>query len=235
MSCYPIDRLNKLYENFPRELRYILDERIQELLDTLPKLQVTFDGERFSLNKEEKKQDQTLLTIRDELAEFLNIPVGVYNADVITQGIYKYLNDNNLEIDLNLYKSDEKLCKLFEIDGTQPLNYSSFRCLPSKHYILEKDPAFVDIIGHVENRHFEPKHIALGVADVITNEPKYTVVPNNICKFASLVNHVTYVSPYAHLEPDYTKNIAKQFDIEEEKGIVENELHKKIMNKLNTN
>jgi hypothetical protein len=134
MSCYPIDHLNKLYENFPRELRYILDERIDELLNTLPEVTVTLKNKRFVLIDVNEHSDNT---IRDE-----------------------------------------------------------------------------------------PPNIDVGVADVITNEPKYTVVPNTICKFANLVNHVTYVSPYAHVEPDYTKNIKKQFDIEETNSIT----HKESLN-----
>lgn len=122
MSYYPIDHLNKLYENFPRELRYILDERIEELLNTLPKLQVTFDGERFVLNNEEK--NITTQFNNDEKKDYYNLP---------------------------------------------PLNLEVVPCL---------------------------------------------------------VNHVNPVSPYVHLEPNYTKNIAKQFDIEETNSIT----HKESLN-----
>lgn len=44
-----MERLRELYDNFPKELRYILDGRIEDLLDTLPPLDIRFENSRFKI------------------------------------------------------------------------------------------------------------------------------------------------------------------------------------------
>ncbi len=94
---------------------------------------------------DEKKVDiKSLARISKELFDFLNFPWGsdgkngcIVHFNVITEGIYKYLHDNDLESGVsNVYDTDEKICKLFEIDGSEPLSFFSYNEVPYKHYNL---------------------------------------------------------------------------------------------------
>jgi hypothetical protein len=94
------------------------------------------------LSDQENVDIKSLARISKEVFDFLNLPFGsngedgcIVHFNVITEGIYKYLHDNNLVSDVaNVFDTDEKICKLFGIDGSEPLCFFSYNEVPYKHY-----------------------------------------------------------------------------------------------------
>ncbi len=141
-----MERLRELYDNFPKELRYILDGRIEDLLDTLPPLDIRFEKSKFkvktSINIDVPIQEQNVTT-NNGIGEKFHDEI----SDVIVLSskdgkIYKLAKENKIPPEAaEISRSVEKIAEKFD---STPCLLAKGPCFLAKGY----NPVVPEIISH---------------------------------------------------------------------------------------
>ncbi len=161
--------------------------------------------------------------ISDELRDFLELTENIVDVNVITDGIYKYLDERDLCIaecddnpNDNLYETDEKIRKFFEIDGSEAFRFYSLEQLPEKHYecvfTINDKKSLGFALARISNELCDLLKLPHGSNGCIV---ELDVVTEGIYKYLD-DNNLECVTAGVH---DADEKIRKIFEIEESKPL----------------